>query len=291
MAEHAPLTVDKSKYESIATLEDGSLPDTRSWYETHYQLRHECLAELLGTFVLMAFINGVIAQVKLGDGAFGDWTQICIGCGLGVTFGIHASGGISGGHINPAVSFALCVHGLMPWRKLPFYVVSQMVGAFLGALFVYVIYLPSLDFHDAGRTWNKTGGIFATYPQSYEHHLSAFVTEMLGTAMLLLTIMSVEDPRNMPTSPVLKPITVGAAITAIGFSFGMPTGFALNPARDFAPRLFTYLAGWGPEVFTGANYYFWIPLIAPLVGGALGAGCYKVVIINYHRKVDAKTVA
>ncbi|OQR89503.1 aquaporin [Thraustotheca clavata] len=287
--ENQPLTkqIDTSKYQTINDLESNTF---NAWYVKYYQLRHECLAEFLGTFVLMAFINGVIAAVKLGDGNFGGWTQICIGCGLGVTFGVHASGGISGGHINPAVSFALAVYGLLPWRKLPFYIFSQVIGAFFGALFVYVIYLPALDAHDPERTWNKTGGIFACYPQSYEYPFSAFTTEMLGTAIFLLTIMSVEDPRNMPTSPVLKPLTIGASITAIGFSFGLPTGFALNPARDFGPRLFTYFAGWGPEVFTGANYYFWIPIVAPMVGGVLGTGCYKMVISRYYTKVDGEKI-
>jgi len=232
----------------------------------------------------------VIVLVVLGGGKFGDYTHISIGLGLAFTFGIHISGGVSGGHLNPAVSIALCVYGLMPWFKLPFYIASQMIGAFFGALFVFVIYLPALDSFDPDRTWNKTGGIFATYPQSYEHHASAFLCEMLGTFMLLLAVMSFDDNKNMPTNTIMKPITVGALITGIGMSFGMPTGYALNPARDFAPRLLTLMAGWGPEVFSGANYYFWIPMVAPVIGGVLGAGAYRAFLSNHHHENDNEFV-
>ncbi|OQR91132.1 aquaporin [Thraustotheca clavata] len=256
------------------------------WYRIQEPIVRECLAEVLGTFVMMTMINGVVAQVVLGQGKNGDYTHISIGCGLAVTFGIHASGGVSGAHLNPAVSFALCAHGLMPWRKWPLYMASQMVGAFLGALFVFIIYVPALNSFDPARTWNKTGGIFATYPQSYENHGSAFVCEMLGTFMLMLTIMSVDDPKNMPTNSIMKPITVGAIVVAIGMCFGMPTGYALNPARDFAPRFFTYIAGWGSDVFIGANYYFWVPMVAPLVGGTLGVACYRALISSHHDDDD-----
>ncbi|OQR95493.1 aquaporin [Achlya hypogyna] len=275
-----------TNYLPVTNADKKQVGSKRPWYRVRDPLWRECIAEVLGTFVMMAFINGVVAQVVLGEGKNGDYTHISIGCGLAVTFGIHAAGGVSGAHLNPSVSFALCVYGIMPWRKWPFYMVSQMIGAFLGALFVFIIYLPAINHYDADRLWNKTGGIFATYPQSFEHHGSAFVCEMLGTFMLLLTIMSVDDNKNMPTNSIMKPLTVGAIVVAIGMSFGMPTGYALNPARDFAPRFFTYVAGWGSEVFSGANHYFWIPMVAPMVGATLGAGCYKAFLSNHHDDED-----
>ncbi|KDO19748.1 hypothetical protein SPRG_22346 [Saprolegnia parasitica CBS 223.65] len=189
-----------TNYLPVTSFDTKKPVSKRPWYRVRDPLLRECIAEVLGTFVMMAFINGVVAQVVLGEGKNGDYTHISIGCGLAVTFGIHAAGGVSGAHLNPSVSFALCVYGIMPWRKWPFYMLSQMLGAFLGALFVFIIYLPAINVYDGDRVWNKTGGIFATYPQSYENHGSAFVCEMLGTFMLLLTIMSMEQAQACSAS-------------------------------------------------------------------------------------------
>ncbi|KAF0691235.1 hypothetical protein As57867_017433, partial [Aphanomyces stellatus] len=256
------------------------------WWRIKSHFARECVAEIAGTFIMMVFINGVVAQVVLGEGKNGDYTHISIGCGLAVMLGIHAAGGVSGAHLNPAISIALAVYGRFPWKKVPLYALSQFIGAFLGALCVFVIYYPAFNAFDPDRTTPKSSGIFATYPMKWENQGSAFVCEMLGTALLVFTIFSVDDPTNMPTNPIMKPLTVGLIVVMIGMAFGMPTGYALNPARDLGPRVFSCLAGWGSDVFTASNHYFWIPICAPIVGAILGGGAYIAIISNHHDEVD-----
>ncbi|CAK4086843.1 unnamed protein product [Aphanomyces euteiches] len=266
--------------------ENGKGEKVYPWWRIRSHFARECLAEVAGTFIMLLFIDGVVAQVVLGENKKGDYTHISIGCGLAVMLGIHASGGVSGAHLNPAISIALAVYGRFPWKKVPFYILSQMVGAFLGALFVFIVYYPAFNTFDPERTVAKSAGIFATYPMSWEYQGSAFVCEMLGTALLMFTIFSVDDPTNMPTNPIMKPITVGLIVVMIGMSFGMPTGYALNPARDLGPRIFTAIAGWGSAVFTADNHYFWIPICAPIVGAILGGGAYIAIISNHHDEED-----
>ncbi|RHY04318.1 hypothetical protein DYB25_010063 [Aphanomyces astaci] len=271
---------------SIVVSDNSSPREIYPWWRIRSHYVRECLAEVAGTFIMMVFINGVVAQVVLGEGKNGDYTHISIGCGLAVMLGIHAAGGVSGAHLNPAISIALAVYNRFPWKKVPMYALSQFVGAFIAALFVFIVYYPALNAMDPDRTVSKTAGIFATYPMSWEHQGSAFVCEMLATALLVFTIFSVDDPTNMPTNPIMKPLTVGLIVVMIGMSFGMPTGYAMNPARDLGPRTFTALAGWGSGVFTAANHYFWIPVVAPIVGAILGGGAYIVVISNHHDEDD-----
>ncbi|KAF0720445.1 Aste57867_322 [Aphanomyces stellatus] len=258
------------------------------WWRIRSHFARECVAEAAATFVFIVFGLGVVAQVVLGQGKHGDYTHISIGTGLAVMLGIHTAGGVSGAHMNPSVSIALATYGRFPWSKVPLYVVAQTLGAFLGAAVVLMIYYPALVAFDPEFTVNKTAGIFATYPMHWEFQGSAFLCEMTGTFFLVFTIFSIDDPTNMPTNPIMKPFTVGLIVVMIGMSLGMPTGYALNPARDLGPRLLTCLAGWGVDVFTAAEYYFWVPLVAPIVGGVLGGGAYIVVISNHHDSCETE---
>ncbi|ETW03696.1 hypothetical protein H310_05082 [Aphanomyces invadans] len=258
------------------------------WYRVKEHFTRELLAEGTGMFITMAFLNGVVAQVVMGGNSHGDYTHINLGVGLAFMMGIHTCGGISGAHLNPAVTIALAVHGRFEWKKVPLYILAQLVGAFLAAAVVFAIYYPSFNEFDPVRSVAKSAGIFATYPiDLYANNLfSAFLTEFFGTALLVFGVFSIDDPTNMPTNPIMKPLTVALILVMIGMSFGLPTGYALNPARDFGPRLFTAVAGWGVDVFTAANYYFWIPLVAPVVGAIAGGGAYMVTIYNHHDHHD-----
>ncbi|CAK4085201.1 unnamed protein product [Aphanomyces euteiches] len=261
--------------------------NTRSqWWRIRSRLLRECLAEVAGTFVMMAFINGGSAQVVLGENKKGDYLASALGAGIAVMLGIHTAGGISGAHLNPSISIAMAFYGRFPWRKVPYYAVSQFIGAILGSLVAYIIFYPAIMAFDPDLTINKTAGIFATYPISAEFPASAFVCEMVATSLLVFTIFSVDDTANMPAHPAIRPLTVGLIVSGIVLSFGMPTGVAMNPARDLSPRLFTALAGWGFGVFTASNHYFWVPLTAPIVGAILGGGAYIVVVSNHHSKED-----
>jgi glycerol uptake facilitator-like aquaporin len=127
-----------------------------------------------------------------------------------------------------------------------------------------------------------TAGIFATYPQPYLSTLGGFVDQVVGTALLMIAILAITDQRNNATPAWLTPIIVGGIVVAIGVSFGFNAGYAINPARDFGPRLFTALAGWGSGVFTAASAWWWVPVIAPCIGAVAGAVGYDVLITNHH---------
>lgn len=246
----------------------------------------ESVAEGVGTFVLILFGLGVNAQVALGEGEFGDFFSVNIGWGIAVTMGVYVSGGISGGHINPAVTLALALCRKFEWRKVLPYVLAQMIGAFLASAVVYVTYIEALNDHDPGRTVvgeTATAGIWATYPQPYLSNFpGAFLDQVVGTAMLLLMILALTDRKNLAPTSNLGPVIIGAIVFMVGMSFGMNAGYAINPARDLSPRLFTAVAGWGPEVFTAGNAFWWVPVVGPLVGGALGAVLYELTIARHH---------
>jgi len=249
-------------------------------------------AELFGTFILMIFGVGVVAQVVLGGGNSGQYLSINIGWGLAVTMGVYASAGISGAHLNPAVTLALAVRRGFPWAKVLPYVIAQCVGAFVAAAVVYATYHEALNAFDNGVRQIAgplgTAGIFATYPKPYLSTFpGGFVDQVVGTALLVSMIFAIGDRRNFAAPDRLAPVLIGLLVLLIGATFGHNAGYAINPARDFAPRLFTAMAGWGPGVFTAADYWWWVPIVGPLVGGVVGAYVYDLLITNHHPPAQA----
>lgn len=250
----------------------------------------EAVAEFLGTFVLIAFGTGVVAQKVLSGGADGSALGIHLAWGLGVMFGIYASAGVSGAHLNPAVTLALAALRGFPWAKLPAYVAAQVAGAFAGAALTYVTYREAFHHLDSGTRAvsgsTATAGIFATYPQPYLSLGGGFVDQVVGTALLMLGIFAISDRRN--AGPVTGgPVLVAALVAAIGMSFGTNAGYAINPARDFGPRVFTALAGWGGEVFRAGNGWWWVPIVAPCLGALVGGFVYDLLITRHHPKAAA----
>ncbi|KAF4321822.1 hypothetical protein BBO99_00004565 [Phytophthora kernoviae] len=238
------------------------------------------LAEFVGTFILVLIGDGSVAQYVLGGGDAGHYLSVNLAWGIALLFGIHFSGGVSGGHLNPAVTLTLAVFGRFEWYKLPGYFIAQTLGAFAAAWVVFVVYYPWFDLQDPQR--ETTQGIFATYPNEQIPNWCGLANEIVGTALLVSGIFAVGDQLNKPASPYSFPGAVALMLTCIGMAFGLDTGYALNPARDFGPRLFTFFAGWGWKVFTARSAYFWIPIVGPFVGGLLGAGMYVGLIENYH---------
>jgi len=245
-------------------------------------LIREAVAEFLGTFVLMLLGLGVVAQVVLGRGAFGEYLSINLVWGLAVTMGCHVAAGVSGAHLNPAVTLALAVHRGFPWRKVPAYVAAQLVGAFVASAVVYATYHEALDAFDGGVRQvlgpQGTAGIWATYPQPWLGTWGGFIDQVVGTAILVGVIFAISDRHNAPPPAGLAPLLVGLLVLAIGASFGANAGYAINPARDFGPRLFTAVAGWGGEVFRAGRNWWWVPVVGPLVGGLLGGWIYDIGI-------------
>jgi len=244
-------------------------------------LAAELMAEFLGTLVLMLFGTGVVAMVVLfGKGVpaevvNGGYTNITLGWGLGVVMGILVAGKISGAHLNPAVTVTLAAFRGFPWSKVLPYSVAQVAGAFVAAAIVFVNYRPAFARFDPGL--EKTAGIFTTFPGFPESLMPGFIDQMIGTALLMLLIFAITDDRNQP-SGILTPILVGLVVVAIGISFGAMHGYAINPARDFGPRLFTVLAGFRNNGLTDGSGVFLIPIAGPLVGGLLGGFLYDAMI-------------
>ena len=209
-------------------------------------ITREALAEFLGTLVLMTLGLGVVAQVVLGGGKFGDYLSINLVWGLAA------------------------------------YVVAQMAGAFVASAVVYATYHEALSAFDGGTRQvlgpQGTAGIWATYPQPWLSTWGGFIDQVVGTALLVGVIFAISDRRNAPPPAGLEPLIVGLLVLAIGASFGANAGYAINPARDFGPRLFTALAGWGGEVFRAGNGWWWVPIVAPLLGGVLGGWIYDLCV-------------
>ncbi len=244
----------------------------------------EMIAELLGTMVLILFGVGVVAQVVTSDNAFGNHNAIAWGWGFGVTFGVYTAARISGAHLNPAVSVALATFAGFPWRKVAPFIVAQTVGAFIGALLVRWVYADAIAAIDPGHTI-ATQGIFSTLPGNGTLDVStstAFLDQVVGTAILLFLILAVTDQRNDAPVAWMAPFIVGLIVVAIGMAWGTNAGYAINPARDFGPRLASFVTGYGGawRDQTG-SLYFWVPIVGPLIGGPLGAGLYKLLIARF----------
>jgi len=242
----------------------------------------EALAEFLGTFVLILFGAGVVAQFIVSKQANGSYLAINLAWGLGVVMGCYVSIGVSGAHLNPAVTLAVAVHRRFPWRKVLPYVAAQTLGAFLAAAVVYATYREGLAAFDGGVRQvlgpQGTAGIFATYPQPYLSTFpGGFIDQVVGTAILVGVIFGISDPRHAPPAG-LAPFIVGLLVVGIGASFGVNCGYAINPARDFGPRVFTAIAGWGSEVFRAGHHWWWVPIVGPLAGGVLGGWVYDLLV-------------
>jgi glycerol uptake facilitator protein len=238
----------------------------------------EVIGEFFGTGILILFGDGCVATfalfTKLGGVATpfaNNWPVIIFGWGFAVMLGVYTAGAISGAHINPAVTLGLAATGRHPWGKVLPYWGGQVVGAFVAGGILWFVYQGALQATIAGGDVAlKVGGVFYTSPKAFVGTFGAFGDEFLGTALLLFLILTIVDARNQPVQANLNPLIIGFLIVAIGASFGLNTGYAINPARDFGPRLWVALFS-GGESFTQNNYYFWIPIVGPLLGGVVGA--------------------
>ena len=243
------------------------------------------LAEAVGTLLLVLLGDGVVANVVLNrtKGQNGGWIVITVGWGVAVATAVYAVGRISGAHLNPAVTIGLAAIGSFSWSEVPGYIAAQLAGGFVGGVLVWLAYLPH---------WGATPdpkaklAVFSTGP-AISNPIANVVAEIIGTAVLLFGILAIaanaqtlSKPGDVDLSFVfsrgLQPLLVGVLVLGIGLSLGGPTGYAINPARDLAPRIAHALlpipgkgdSDWG---------YSWIPVIAPIIGGVLGALSYWAI--------------
>ncbi len=277
-------------------------PRNRKRWRWQQSTAGELVAEFLGTLIIIAFGDGVVAMVvaalnqsgrgKVAFAAQADWLMIAWGWGFAVAFAVWVAGGVSGAHLNPAVTLAQALRRNFAWRKVPSYWAAQVLGAFAGAALVYFNYHDAINslnnaMHIARGTSKSLGtySIFGTFPAPYFHSwVGPFFDQVIGTAFLVGFIFAVVDEFNAPVKANLAPLVIGFIVVAIGLSYGANAGYAINPARDFGPRIFAWIAGWKSIAFPGdygnVNTYFWIPIIGPLVGGAVGALVYDLGIRN-----------
>jgi glycerol uptake facilitator protein len=243
------------------------------------------LAEAVGTMLLVLLGDGVVANVVLNrtKGQNSGWIVITIGWGVAVAMAVYAVGRISGAHLNPAVTIGLAAIGSFPWKEVPGYIAAQMAGGCAGAVLMWLAYLPHWGATADGR---QKLAVFATGP-AIQSPVANVITEVIATAVLLFGILAIaanaqtlSKPGDVDLSFVfsrgLQPLLVGVLVLGIGVSLGGSTGYALNPARDLAPRIAHAVlpipgkgdSDWG---------YAWIPVIAPILGGVLGALAYWTI--------------
>ncbi len=241
-------------------------------------LRGELLAEFSGTMIIILFGCGVMVQVvAIG---VGEIASIHWAWGVGVVMGVYVAARISGAHLNPAVTVALAAFRGFPWRKVAPYSLAQLAGAFVAALIVRWNYSEALARFDPGST-SKSQGIFSTSPASAlgVGEWGAFRDQIIGTAILLFLILAVTDALATPPLANLVPLVIGLLVVGIGMAWGANAGYAINPARDFGPRLASFLLGYEDAFLDTTGYpYWWIPIVAPIIGGLLGAGLYLVLV-------------
>ncbi|KAH8980765.1 aquaporin [Lactarius hatsudake] len=252
----------------------------------------EPAAEMLGTMILIMFGTGAICQVVLGGSTKvvsapkGDWLSLASGWAAGAALGVWISGGISGGHLNPVVTICAAIFRKFPWKKVPLYIFGQLFGAFFGSLFVYANYSHAIDLFEGGkgiRTVPGSASLFTSYAAPYMPAANCFFDEFFATFLLLIVVWAVTDPRNGPPPPGMIPLVIFFAVLGIGTTFGMQTGFAINPARDLGPRLMTFMVGYGGEVFKYRNqYWFWCTTLGPLFGGLFACFLYDSLLYVGH---------
>lgn len=251
----------------------------------------ELIAEVFGTFILILLGDGVVANVglapRLAAPAY-NWNTITFGWAFAVMVAVYVAGGVSGAHINPAVTLAMAVKRGFPWAKVIPYMIAQVIGAFLGALGVYLVYLDGLVAAGMPNVWcTGPGGVFSQAfwggagaasvgPYSLG---TAFVAEIFGTAVLLWGVLAATDAKNMGVGANLAPLIIGFVVLSVGLSLGGPSGYSINPARDLGPRIFGTLVG-TQGLFSGL-YWLLPPVTAPLIGGVIGVFTYDWFITPF----------
>jgi len=249
----------------------------------------ECSAEFFGTMLLILFGVGVVAQVVTGGaelgtapGSTGDYNSIAWGWGLGVTMAVFVAGRLSGAHLNPAVTVALAAFKGFPVRKVLPYIGAQVLGAFAAALVVRVVYADAINRVDPGHT-KATQGIFSTSPDIGISMSTAFLDQIVGTAILVAVIFALTSAVNNPPLSNTAPLFIGLLVVGIGLGWGANAGYAINPARDFAPRLASWITGYGDAWYSanGPELYFWVPIVAPLIGGLIGGALFVFCIEKF----------
>ena len=267
------------------------------------------VGEALGTFLLVFFGCGSVAAAVLTGAQVGIF-QVAIVWGLGIATAIYLTSSLSGAHLNPALTIAFAVWREFPWKAVPRYIMAQFVGAFAASTVLYALFYGPLKAYEAahglvrGRAGSEaTAMIFGEYfpnpngrPLTLPLRLTvspgtAFLAEGLGTAILALVVFGCIDPKNRSRPHGLVPVTIGLTVTLLISILGPLTMAALNPARDLAPRLFSFFAGWGPIAFaTNGTGWFTVYLLAPILGALAGGGFYRLCLASHYARAISPAI-
>jgi glycerol uptake facilitator protein len=250
-----------------------------------FRLLGELIAEALALVIIILVGDSVAAMFTLYDPSpyVNSYWGVCISWGLGVTMAIYVTGSVSGCHANPAVTLALALYRGFAWNKVVPYWIAQTLGAFIGASLVYLLFSPVIDHfntvHHLSREAGGAAGVFFTHPGDFVTAAHCLVDQIVLTAFLLLGIFAITDQYNT-VAPMANSgaLMIGLLVAVIGSSMGYLEAWAISPARDLGPRIFCYLAGWGSSAFPSPENYWWVPIVGPLAGGAVGGGLYQLLI-------------
>ena len=248
----------------------------------------ELIAEAVAMFIIISMGDSVAAMYSLYDPS--PYQQaywgVCIAWGLAVTIAIYSTASVSGCHANPAVTVALACFRKFSWRKVAPYCIAQVLGGFAGAVVVYALFSPVIDAFNAShhltRAAGGAAGVFFTHPGNSIVPMHAFTDEIILTAFLVFGIFAITEQYNEQAPGANSgALIIGFLVATIGASMGYLEAWAINPARDFGPRLFCFFAGWGSSALPSPENYWWIPIVAPLLGGVVGGGAYQVLIHQF----------
>ncbi|MES2390623.1 MAG: MIP/aquaporin family protein [Acidobacteriota bacterium] len=246
------------------------------------------ISEAMAMLIIIAFGDSVAAMYTLyvpSPYQQAYW-GVCIAWGLAVTLAIYTTGSVSGCHANPAVTLALAIYRKFSWKNVIPYWIAQVVGGVVGAAIVYVLFSPVIDHYNLTNGLTRAGGgaagVFFTHPGLAITPMHAFMDEIILTGFLIFGIFAITEQFNeIAPGANMGALMIGFLVALIGASMGYLEAWALNPARDFGPRLFCFFAGWGSSALPSPDSYWWIPIVAPLIGAVLGGGVYQVTIWPY----------
>jgi glycerol uptake facilitator protein len=248
----------------------------------------ELIAEAVALFIIIVIGDSVAAMYTLYSPSpyQAAYWGVCITWGLAVTIAIYTTASITGCHANPAVTLALAFFRKFSWRKVVPYCIAQTVGAFIGAATVYALFSPVIDLfnlqHQLTRAAGGAAGVFYTHPGLAVTPMHAFSDQIILTGILIFGIFAITEQYNEQAPGANSgALIIGFLVAAIGASMGYLEAWAINPARDFGPRLFCFFTGWGSSALPSPDNYWWIPILGPLIGGVLGGAAYQVLIHQF----------
>ncbi len=252
------------------------------------QLLGSLISEAVAIFIIIAMGDSVACMYVLYDPSpyLNSYWGVCMAWGLATTLAIYVTGSVSGTHANPAVTLSLAMFRGFPWHKVIPYWIAQVIGAFLGAALVYQLFSPVIDHynevHHLTRAAGGAAGVFFTHPGLAITPMHALVDQIVLTAFLIFGIFAITEQYNeMAPGANSGALMIGLLVATIGASMGYLEAWAINPSRDFGPRLFAFMAGWGKSALPGPQNYWWIPIVGPLIGGVVGGAAYRWLIYPF----------